>query len=729
MDWPSLAAVAVLAAVAALAYSGTFSVPLLYDDETSIASNASIHHLFSAFRPPADATVSGRPVLNLSLALNYAVSGTDVWSYHALNLSIHILSGLALFGIVRRTLERRAEARAPAIAFCAALLWVVHPLLTESVTYIVQRAESLMGLFYLLTLYAFIRACGQGPRTARAWFVLCALCCLLGMATKEVMATAPLVVFLYDRTFLSGSFREAWRRHGREHAVLAATWLILPFLVLSTHGRGGSAGFGSGVYWWAYGLTQLQAVVHYLRLSIWPSPLIFDYGSALAGGFAAVLPQALVVAALAAATAWALFRKPALGFLGGAFFVILAPSSSIVPVATETMAEHRMYLPLVPLVVLFVAGAFRWLGRCALPVCLVLAAGLLAGTWRRNEAYRSDEGIWGDTVAKRPGNERAQNNLGFALEKIPGRLGDSVARYEEALRLKPGYVEAHYNLGTALASLGRPADAIAQYREALRLNAGYAEAHYNLGVELERMPGRLDEAIGEYQAAVRLKPGYGEAQNNLGNALDAAGRHPEAIQQLEEALRLNPGIAETHCNLGNALESVGRTPEAVAEYGEALRLRPGYVEAHNNLGCALERIPGELPEAIGHFQEALRLDPGHVQAHYNLGTALAALGRTQEAMVQYEEALRLSPGLAEARYNLGNALDSLGRIPEAIAQYREALLSKPDDPSVLLRLAVAELKVPGGTGEAIGHLRAVIRVQPGNDVAREILADIGAPQR
>src|ERR1700690_3677086 len=302
---------ATLAAAAAAAYSGTFAVPMVFDDRDSILSNPTLRHLVSAFFPPAESTVGGRPLLNVTLALNHAVSGTEVWSYHATNLAIHVLAGLTLLGILRRALAPRGERQALLVAFSAALLWTLHPLQTESVTYIIQRAESLMGLLYLLTLYCFIRGAerqGPGP-----WFILSIGACLLGMATKEVMASAPLIVLLYDRTFIAGSFSEAWRRRRGVYAGLAATWLLLGFLILSAHGRGGTAGLGSGVSWWSYALTQFPAIVHYLRLSLLPHPLVLDYGTALETRALRIVPGLLFVAALLAATVWALFRRGALG--------------------------------------------------------------------------------------------------------------------------------------------------------------------------------------------------------------------------------------------------------------------------------------------------------------------------------------------------------------------------------------------------------------------------------
>jgi Flp pilus assembly protein TadD len=614
MDWQAAACGCALAVAALAAYGRTFSGPPIFDDAPAISDNPSIRHLATALWPPIDSTVGGRPVLNLSFAINYALGGKAVWGYHALNLAIHILAAWVLLGIIRVTLARWADPSATLVAFCACLLWTLHPLQTEAVTYMVQRAESLMGLFYLLTLYCFIRGAGSGSPLKRLWYGASISACLLGMGTKEVMVSAPLIVLLYDRTFISGSFRDALRSRRWVYAGLAATWLALAFLVLSTNGRGGTVGFGSGVAWWSYALTQAVAIVRYLRLCLWPSPLVFDYGSALEPLSGRVAACALVVAGLAAATAWALVRRPALGFLGASFFAILAPSSSIIPVTTETMAEHRMYLPLVPVVVLAVMAIHRWLRRAMLPICLALAAVLAWGTWHRNGIYRSDDEPWSDTVAKLPGNARAHFNLGCALQAKAGRLDDAITQFREALRLKPDYLSAYYKLGNSLSSEGRMPEAAAAYGKALRLMPGVAGLHNSLGNILGAMR-RTPEAIDQYEEAVRLAPDYVEARNDLGCGLATMpGRLDEAAAQFREALRLDPGFAAAHYNLGNVLSSQGRTSEAIAQYEEASRLKPDDAVTHFYLAETLLRTPGRTEEAVAHLKEVLRLQPGNDRA-------------------------------------------------------------------------------------------------------------------
>ena len=635
-DWPGWVCGAVLAAGVIAAYGRTFSVPLFFDDVNAIADNPSIRQWKTALWAPITTTAGGRPVLNLSLAINYAISGTDVWSYHFSNLVIHVLAALILFGIVRRTLRQTALVerfgpRSTALALAVALLWALHPLQTESVTYLIQRAESLMGLFYLLTLYCFIRYAKREPAFARrsslqaseggedkmgagkAWAVLSVLACFLGMATKEVMVSAPLMVLLYDRTFAAGTFRNAWRRHRWLYVGLAASWVLLFCLVAGTGGnRNGSIGFGVGVPWWKYALTQFRAISTYLCLSFWPHPLVFDRGLYWVTGAMDVLPYAILVLAVLAGTLIALWRRPAVGFLGCWFFAILAPTSSIVPGTTQMIVEHRMYLSLAAVAAFTVVGAYALAGWRSTAAFVILSLPLGLTTSARNKDYQSALTLWGDTVDKSPDNAIAHNNYGNALEKLPGRLNDAIAQYEEALRLKPDYAEAHNNLGNDLKQLpGRLNDAVAQYKEALRLVPNDAEAHSNLGNAMEELPGQMNAAIAQFEEALRLKPAFAEAHNNLGYALQqVAGRLNDAIAQYREALRLTPDYAEAHNNLGNALNELpGQLNNAVAQYEEALLLKPDNAAIQLNLARTLLKIPGRTDEAVAHLEEALRLQP------------------------------------------------------------------------------------------------------------------------
>ena len=515
--WRLLLAGSVIVLAVWATYANSLSAPFVFDDLKSITLNPSIRQLWPpgpVLSPPPGGGLSGRPLVNLSFALNYAVGGEVVWGYHAVNLAIHTLAALTLLGVVRRTLLRpalagRFGAVALPLAWSVALIWALHPLQTEAVTYLSQRTESLMGLCYLLTLYAFIRGV-ESTATVR-WLSLSVAACWLGAASKEVMATAPLAVLLYDRTFAAGTFRAAWRQRRTFYLGLAGSWLLLAWLMRDLAAR--QVGYGLGVSGWNYALTECRAVVQYLGLAVWPHPLNFDYGTGVLQPTAATGPCVVLIVLLAGGTLWALRRRPVIGFVAAWIFLILAPSSSVVPVALQPMAEHRMYLPLAGVVVFAVMGLRDWFGRWSTLAVAVLAVGLGGLTAQRNEAYRSELALWADTVAKRPDNARAQTNLGTALARI-GRLDGACRHFLAAVRLTPDDPMARYNLGNVLLELDRPEDALVQCEAAVRLRPGFAEARNNLGSALAQL-GRRDEAQAQFEKALRLQPDYAPARGNL----------------------------------------------------------------------------------------------------------------------------------------------------------------------------------------------------------------------
>jgi tetratricopeptide (TPR) repeat protein len=639
---------ALLVAAVFLVYANSLRAPFLFDDTAAVENNPTIRRLWSldVVRPPADGgTTTGRPVVNLSYALNYAVSGERVWSYHVVNVALHAAAALLLLGIMRRAATARLHPLSrvtPSIAFFIALLWALHPLQTETVVSAAQRTELLCGLFYLLALYAFIRDAQDGARhPGRAWLVVSVFSCLLGMGTKEVAVTAPVIVLLYDRTFVAGTFAEALRLRWKYYAALGATWLLV-----STGARGASAGFDLGVSSWNYLLQQCDALVLYLRLALWPHPLVLDYGTQVAHSIGDVAWQGGVVLAFLVVTVWALVRRPVLGFAGACFFVVLAPSSSVVPLVTQTMAEHRMYLPLAVVIALVMLGVAH-IGPPARWTCGIAALVLGGLTVARNADYRDAVSIWRDNVTKRPDVARAHLNLAWALQR-QGQRGEANVHFARAVELEPNYVSAHYNWGASL---------------------------------LEE--GRVEEAIAHLQTAVRLAPDHAAAHLNLGTALMRVQRVAQAITHFEATLRLHPG-ADAHYNLGVALDAIGQ-PAAAAEHFRAAESLP---EACYQLGRLAERA-GDAAAAEAHYTRAIRLDPNHVAAHARLGLLFARSERLPGAVAELRTAVRLRPDDANGHANLGNVLLLQGNVAEAIACYESALRLRPDDPRLRESLDLA----------------------------------------
>lgn len=586
---PWLAA-ALLAAVV-LAWSNSFHGPFVFDDLPSLRDNPALRDWRMAFTPPAGGlTVSGRPLLNATFALNHLLHGDAVAGYHVVNLLIHAAAALVLLGLLRRTfrlplLAPRFAAGADWLALGIAGLWVLHPLQTESVTYIVQRAESLAGLCYLLVLYAFVRAATSSA--PRPWWIACWIAGLAGVLTKETVVTVPLLLLLYDRAFLAGSFAAAWRSRRGVYLALAATWLVAGGLVLAGAGRGGTAGLYSPAAPWEYALLQLPAIAHYLRLAFWPHPLVFDYGPFQSVSWREVLPGAAVTLPALAGALWLLVRRPAAGFAAAGFFLLLAPSSSLVPVASQVMAEHRLYLPLAA----GLAGIAAWFylrqPRVTLIALALLAGAAAAATWQRNRLYQSPLALWQATAVAAPANPRALLNAGEQLARA-GRPAEAADRFAAALKLQPGYITARFNLGLALLELHRPAEAAEHLATALRLSPDHAGAAYNLG-RAHLQLGRPAEAAAAFARAVDLAPEQPQPHFQLAHTLVELGRLPEAITHFGTAARLAPAEADYRFNYATALLQAGRNAEAIAEYEAVLRLNPGDAEAARNLAEARTR--------------------------------------------------------------------------------------------------------------------------------------------
>ncbi len=722
--WPAV----LLGLVALLAYANSFSGAFLFDDQHHIAEDLRIHHLW-----PISPLLFGtqRPLVDVSLALNYAAGGLNPWGYHLVNFLIHWLAGVTLFGVLRRTfrtdrLQARYGQEATGLALAIALLWLVHPLQTQSVTYIIQRGESLMGLCYLLTLYAVIRST-TAPHPRR-WSSVALAACALGMASKPVMVTAPVLVAVYDRIFLASSWRMVWHRHRWLLVGLAGTWGLLAWLLIQSHTVvSGSAGLTLANSSPAtYAMTQPGVLLHYLRLAVWPQPLVLDYHWPLATSFESILPSLVVIIVLCLTTGWALRRHPAAGFLGVWLFGILLPSSSVIPLSDPAF-EYRMYLPLaapITAVVLISShGLSRWLDadhRRWIAVASVISTALLLAslTIHRNADYQSEQLMWEDTIAKRPKNPRAHVNLGHLLFQ-DGRLADAVVQLRQALKLDPADPDVHYNLGAVLSRQGHTSEAVAHYLESIRLNPSYVQAHYNLGnILLEQ--GRFTEAVAQYEEVLREDPTFVRAYDNLGNALVRQGDVAAAIARYREAIRLQPEMAEAHYGVAAALVRQGRDDLAAAEYAQAIQLNPRLAPARAELGALFAR-QNRVADAMAQYQAAIQLQPENADTHYNVGTTLLRQGQVAQAVEQLSLAIRLDPQLAQAHYNLAGALMQQERWSEAAVHYQQALQLRPNDADAHSNFGLVLFRL-GLLPESVAHLSEAAQLRPDDDAIRKNLA-------
>lgn len=489
-----------IAVAVLVAYANSFQTPFVFDGANYLYEPDTVRDI-SSFDKILKLLDKGqtRALAYLTFGVDYRIYEYDERGWHATNTAIHIFAALALYGIARHAFRSwRAQPWFQGVeerlALVVALVWGVHPLNTQSVTYLYQRQESLMGMFYLLTLYSLTRlvdAQSTGRRGGFLWGMISVAACVCGMASKEVMITAPLVVCWYDRVFCARSWGELVRRRGLYYLALSATWGMLYWLMSRTWGVYASAGIldAGRVTPMEYALTQPGVIARYIRLSLFPYGLNIDYAWPKAAtwplpdasgaitwlptqiDWSAVIRGFAVVGGLLLLTLIAIFRAPALGFLGGAFFLILAPTSSVAPIV-DYCFEHRMYLPLAPLLALTVIGARQGWRAAALrfnvsPIVVsavaeaavwLAAATLIALTLVRNNDYRTTTALWGDAAMKAPKNPRAQYNYGVYLQ-IDGDVDHAIEQYHRCIALDPNYTDAYLNLGRIALHRGKPEDA------------------------------------------------------------------------------------------------------------------------------------------------------------------------------------------------------------------------------------------------------------------------------
>ncbi|MFO7870500.1 MAG: hypothetical protein R6V03_03600 [Kiritimatiellia bacterium] len=644
-------AVFVIITAGVMAYANSFSGVFLYDDLDSILHNPAVRSFPECVRG------SSRPLVHLSFWLNYTLGGYDLRHYHLFNVVVHIANALFFFGIVLRTAANlQAESKRGAygttgvlVALGASLLWMVHPLQTESVTYIVQRSESMAGMFVLLALYGFIRS--RGSANSRVWLILSASASAAGMTAKAVAVITPLVILLYDRAFLTGSLRRSLRERTAFYAALAAGWGILLVLAGIETESSLSAGYGANIISPAgYLFVQGGVILHYLRMVIWPDPLCLNYswsepGSVLSGA----VPWA-VVAALLVLSIYLFRRFPAVGFPALWFFVTVAPASSVFPLA-DYAAEHRMYLPLAGPAVLASAGIFAgWRktvrsARAAVrvippAVLLVLFAGVLAiGTRARNRDYHSAEAMWRSVIDCRPESHGGRVNL--CRELIES------GRYEEAEK-HAGYITER------LARFGR-------------MKAGEAER-------------RLEGSRG-FEFGKRLSH-YVKAHTDLGIIHTRKGNYARAESHLAEALRLMPGAADTHWNMARLKAAQKDTKRCLQEVNTVLELEPAHPYANISRGLILKGA-GHRAEAARCFERALQYNPSLERAAYELAWVRATA--FEERLRDGQAALKLAVGLNRKHAGtdpkvlnlLAAAYAETGDFAEAVRAGRRALLLVP----------------------------------------------------
>ena len=648
-------------------YANSFHGAFVYDDHVDIVQNYHLRRPWPPWRlflsPDTGAVFASRPLVNLSLAFNYTVAGLAPESYHVVNITIHLLAALILFALIRHTLGRPGletvfSRHRCLLSALVAVIWAIHPLQTESVTYIIQRLESMMGLAFLLVVY--LSAKGFAARERGRWHAAAAAVFILGLGIKEVIAVAPLVVLLYDMTFESHSLTVALRRsRGLYLAFGVGTLIFLVFLWLGDTLR--VVSMRPNFTAWDYMRTQPLVLTHYGRLLLWPDRLCICYSDWPPASPGETLVGLALFIALGIAVVDGLQKRRAAGFLGACFMICLAPSSSFVPLRMMA-AEHRMYLASAAPIIFIVTGGYwlwrkwqdggrakRTVGWVGLAVLLAIVGTLSWRTHLRNLDYRDEMALWQATLAISPDNTGALQGIGKVLLDR-GRPRQALAYFRRALSIRSDLPKVINDLGVAHYQLDELDEAQACFQKALAIDPDRYKTLNNLGALWARR-NNLQRALELMDKALSIRPGYLPALVNSATALLDLRRPALALRRLEKAMRLDPENAMALKRAGQALVMLERPKEALLRLERALRLDASDDELLFDLATA-HLMSGNPAEARRFYERSAALNGLRPETHANLGVVLVRLGNTAAGIRHLEKALQLNPDLVTVRDNL-----------------------------------------------------------------------------
>ena len=655
---------AVTALLLVVGYWNGLDGAFVFDDEGSVSDNSSIRSLWPLSRVlftsgETGRTHDGRPLVNLSFAISYAAH--ELWrpGWRIGNLVLHLVNACLVFEIARRLLRMShdgmksdarsdADARSRWLAAAIAVVWAVHPLHTHVNTYIVQRAESLAATFILGAFLAALAALDRGNLAAAG--LATALAALGGLTKETTVAILPLVAVFdwayHDRFAMRSDAARARLTRGWIYAGLAMNPLVIFGTMAATGGRGTSAGFSSAPVV-GYALTQCGAVWMYLGKIFWPHTLVLDHGDGLAT-LATAWPWLVLTLMALAAIAVGFWRRPRVFFPAVAAVLLLAPSSSVMPVKTQTVAEHRVYLASAAVIGLVLAAAFAAARRTAssprpgalrgLPLVAGMAVALvvfasLARTVTRNRDFATATALWTQNLRDCPRNPRGLDNLVTCL-RHEQRYDIAATVCREALAIPELAPHAACGLGDTLVRLGDWQAADEAYAAACRLpgridaarfaaHAGRAACQVRMGASAAALA--VIEAMNDPRwkdvpmPPDRRRGAFGRALVARAAAIRQIGSKADADAAIAKAI----DYAATHAD---AAEAIARGCDDMREFAAAAAIWEPLAAADASLlaNLAVSRIEaGQIEGAIDAFRRAVGAFPDDTRMRQNLARAEA----------------------------------------------------------------------------------------------------------
>jgi tetratricopeptide (TPR) repeat protein len=648
-------------------YLNSLNNSFIFDDISSIVENPYIRNLkdISFFLKGLEVRKeSFRALPTLSFAINYHLHKLNVFGYHLVNLALHLLSGLLVYFISRHLFLLESQDNKPLaddpgndhqkinlLSLLAAAIFISHPIQANTVTYVVGRNEGMASFFYLLGLFFFIKMSLSRGGIKGLYLLGTGMTFFFAILSKEIAFTLPAILILFDLMFICKNWKVIKTRLKFYIGFGAPFILYILFFV-----KGGVIKllFVYPGRWtpWENLLTQFNVIIQYFKLLFLPLPgwLNIDHDFQLSKSlFEYPTWISLSIILFLFILAVFLIKKNRLiSFCIFFFFIVLAPSSSVIPI-WDLMVEYRLYLPIFAFCLILTKGLNSFYQLLARYYSYKLSRGVLLGisviilssysaiTIDRNKIFKDELILWSDAAKKSPNKTRPKENLITAYHRH-GLNDQAIALSLEVLNKNPRDHEIYNKLGISYMSLGEYNKAIEYLKTSIQIENNNPEALNNLGViYLEKKD--FPQAITAFKQAISQKPNYSEAHNNLAKALAMSGQLDDAIIVESKAIRMDPDIAEYRFNLAKLYENKGLINEAVREYKEGLKLNPKFFEAHYHLGMIYTKI-GRPNEAIIEFQEAIKINPKSGKIYFMLGVNFLKIKNREKAISNLEMALQ-----------------------------------------------------------------------------------------
>jgi tetratricopeptide (TPR) repeat protein len=622
-------------------YSNSLNCSWHFDDEPNITSNPNLHMRelswdsirHAIFSDRNNPHIPYRPVACFSIALNYYFGGLDVFGYHLVNIFIHLLSSIFLFLFIYHTLnlpslKTQYAPQSYSIALLATILWAINPVQTQAITYVVQRMASMAGMFYIMSMFFYLRARIQQPRCKKVLFlILCLISFVLAFGSKENAVMLPVSIFLYEILLLQQITGQTIRKYGKVFFIILAGILLVGFAY--TYIQGGTIfsflnGYENRPFTLVQRvLTEARVIIFYISLLLYPVPnrLSITHSFQVSTSLFDPISTFFSIVLITGATWYAIYsakKRPLYSFVILFFFFNHAIESSVLPL--ELIFEHRNYIPSMPFFVPVAIGFYYVFNRykdktsmkyILLSFMVLVIVGLGHSTFLRNYAWKTDRSLWSDAIEKAPDSFRAYHNLGKYYHDN-GYTQKAVSAYKKALmspvvHRKNEMAVTYYNLGKIYSDLG-----------------DYTKARYF------------------YERSMNINPEFQPAYNDFAAVLDREGKHQLAHDYLLKALRLNPDSTVAHYNIGLHYLRERQPDKAIQHLSRLSNTSEFEDRVLLYLGIAYNQ-KGHLGRAVNYFRMAVKKNPRNTRTYLHLAEVLYRAGNIKQAKAEAAKAINLMP--------------------------------------------------------------------------------------